>query len=210
MSGTARPLAPWEGLRADLYVRLLAVTDPWFSRSPTARRCPRCGREFASRADLSEHLAGSSCRQAGAGAAASAGRQQLPSQVEEAVRRLVVIALAGDKRALEAVRMYYVDGVSVSDIARALGVDRSRRLGLRSRVQRVRGLLRAGEFGRLVGALYPYLVRLPTVYSGNVCPICGRKMTKVGVFHHIRGKHGDLVESVTAQLLEVLRSSGGL
>jgi len=128
--------------------------------------------------------------------------------LEDAVRYLVVKALTGRKRDVEALYEYLVLGARPSEISRSLGLTRNQ----------VRSYARTFSMkfgntcvaGAILSYVYPYIAGIEPVMRPDgdsytsVCTLCGRKVPNVFADSHVLHAHRDLVEEHVSNALEEL------
>ena len=123
---------------------------------------------------------------------------------------MVTKKLSGELKFLVALREYFINNESPSDIAVRLGVSK---FVVRGWIQRV--LEKCGgshaRARKVITAALPYVLRVDTIVlrvDGSVyCLVCGRKMKSEpgAIFSHIYNEHRDLVLRVAEMIERELR-----
>jgi hypothetical protein len=125
----------------------------------------------------------------------------------------VVKRLAGDGVSVLALRDYFVEGLSPSDICRRYGV---RPTVLRGWISRAyEKFYRPSPSAQraiayVLGSCWGYVLRVdPIVVHGNgrsFCLVCGRVLNSKDVIAHVTRKHEDLIKQVLDSVLREMNN----
>ena len=120
--------------------------------------------------------------------------------IEEAVEYLVIKKLSGDLTSIEALKRYFINNESPSDIARELNISKFMVRGWIERIyEKCRSHRRAA---RVIAAVTPHVMKVDAVVlrvNGSAyCILCGRRLPKESgaIYRHVRDKHMDLVAEI--------------
>ena len=132
------------------------------------------------------------------------------SSVDEVLAYLVAKKLSGELKTIVAIKEYYVNNASPSDIAAKLGVSKLRVRGWLQMVKEKCGNshIRAQK---VIAAALPYILRVSTIVlkvNGSAyCILCDLKM-KAGpdvLYWHVKSKHRELVQEIVKLIKRELR-----
>jgi len=118
--------------------------------------------------------------------------------VEDVARYLVTLALAGQREAIEAIRLYYVENYSPSDIESTLAVPRSK---VQSYVQRIREKVGSQRAHLLLKWLMPRLKGISPVINGGKCLLRNEPIVNLHPTVHVILFHRDFINKVVQSIL---------
>jgi len=134
--------------------------------------------------------------------------------IKDVVKELVVLKLVGRENMLKAVKMYYTDNMSPSDIARIVGLAKTSVRSKITYINYIAGFRTVYLLPTIIPVIIDKLKDIKPIVKCNgikcMCTICNKAYSQGKIVHHIVNKHRRYIEYLVEEIMYELYSLLGV